>query len=401
MFSLLPARSTDYAPFNLSWEIDLWGRIRAAREAAEAELSATLDDLESARLSLAARTAQAYFELAEAALQVEVAATSVRDRGTIAKLVQSRFQGGLTRGLDVRLTLTDVENAKAELARAQNQREVAARRLEVLLGRYPAGVVGAPRALMDLPAAVPAGLPATLLARRPDLKASLARLTAADWRVASAKVALLPRLTLTGSGGSASGEIGDLIRPSAAIWSLGAGLVQPLYQGGRLRATIQQQNARAAEALNRYRETALGAFREVEDALAAESWLRRLAEALREAVTQTAASRELAVYSYRQGLTDILTLLDSYRSTLSAESEHLAVRRELLTNRIGLYLALGGGFLLAHEGRQGPASYRDPLRGRPRRLCDHRRQTRGRTETNRARTARSAGDDRSAAGRAP
>ncbi len=331
-------------PFNLSWEIDLWGQIRATQKAAEAELLATLGDFESARLSLAARTAQAYFELAEAALQVEVAATSVRDRGTIAELVQGRFQRGLTRGLDVRLTLTDVENAKAELARAQNQREIAARRLDVLLGRYPAGAVGAPRALPDLPAAVPAGLPATLLARRPDLKASLARLEAADWRVASAKAALLPRLTLTGSGGTASGEIGDLLSPSAAIWSLGAGLMQPIYQGGRLAETVRLNRARVEEAVNRYRETALGAFREVEQALAAESWLRRQAAALAEAMVQTAASRQLAVYSYRQGLTDILTLLDSYRSTLSAESEHLAVRRELLTNRIGLYLALGGGF---------------------------------------------------------
>ena len=331
-------------PFNLSWEIDLWGRIRATQEAAEAELGATLEDLENARLSLAARTAQAYFELAEAVLQVEVAATSVRDRGTIAELVQGRFQRGLTRGLDVRLTLTDVENAKADLARTQNRRQIAARRLEVLLGRYPAGAARAPRVLTDLPAAVPAGLPATLLARRPDLKASLARLEAEDWRVASAKAALLPRLTLTGSGGSASGEIGDLLSPSAAMWSLGAGLVQPLYQGGRLLETIRLNRARVEEALNRFRETALGAFREVEEALAAESWLRRQAEALAEAVQQTAASRQLAVYSYRQGLTDILTLLDSYRSTLSAESEHLAVRRELLTNRIGLYLALGGGF---------------------------------------------------------
>lgn len=96
--------------------------------------------------------------------------------------------------------------------------------------------------------------------------------------------------------------------------------------------------------MNRYRETALGAFREVEETLAAESWLRPQAEALAEAVRQTTASRELAVYSYSQGLIDILTLLDSYRSTLSAESDYLAVRRELLTNRVGLYLALGGGF---------------------------------------------------------
>ncbi|MGH8472184.1 MAG: TolC family protein, partial [Gammaproteobacteria bacterium] len=142
-------------PFNLSWEIDLWGRIRAAQRAAESELNANQEDLENARLSLAARTAQAYFELTEAALQVEVAATSVRDRETIAKLVQGRFQRGLTRGLDVRLTLTDVANARAEVARAENQREIAARRLEVFLGRYPASSVRAPRVLPSVPKAVP------------------------------------------------------------------------------------------------------------------------------------------------------------------------------------------------------------------------------------------------------
>jgi len=121
------------------------------------------------------------------------------------------------------------------------------------------------------------------------------------------------------------------------------GLVQPIFTGGRLKAGIRQTEARTEEALNHYQSTALNAFREVEQALAAEHWLREQEQALKEAVEQTRASRKLAVYSYRQGLIEILTLLDSYRSTLNAQSAHLSVQRQLLSNRIDLYLALGGG----------------------------------------------------------
>lgn len=121
------------------------------------------------------------------------------------------------------------------------------------------------------------------------------------------------------------------------------GLVQPLFTGGRLEGDIRLNEARTVEALNQYRSTALNAFREVEQTLAAESWLRAQEQALKEAVQQTQASRKLAVYSYRQGLIEILTLLDSYRSTLNAQSAHLSVQRQLLSNRIDLYLALGGG----------------------------------------------------------
>ncbi|MCQ8119938.1 TolC family protein, partial [Methylomonas rosea] len=128
----------------------------------------------------------------------------------------------------------------------------------------------------------------------------------------------------------------------AAAWNLAAGLAQPLFTGGRLRGEIRFNEAKVQEAFNQYQSVALNAFREVEQALAAEVWLRTQEQALREAVQQTEASRKLAVYSYRQGLIEILTLLDSYRSTLNAQSAHLAVQRQLLNNRINLYLALGG-----------------------------------------------------------
>ncbi|WP_347257382.1 efflux transporter outer membrane subunit [Methylocaldum sp.] len=331
------------ALFTLDWELDVWGRIRAFQQAAVQEAAATEADFHAARLSLAARTAQSYFELAEAKLQVEVAERSIQERRTIVELVRGRFARGLTRGLDLRLALTDLANAEAQLAVARNRVQLATRRLEVLLGRYPSGRLTATARLPEPPVSLSAGLPAELLARRPDLIAAFERLRAADFRVESAQKALLPRVALTAAGGTRSAALTELIDPRAAAWNVFMGLIQPLFTGGRLKGEIRLNQALAEEALNRYKSAALNAFREVEQSLAAEEWLRGQEQALREAVEQTEASRRLAVYAYRHGFIEILTLLDSYRSTLNAQSAHLSVKRQLLNNRIELYLALGGG----------------------------------------------------------
>lgn len=331
------------ALFNFSWELDLWSRIRATQQASEQDAYAVAADLHAAKLSLAARTAQSYFDLIEAVCQVIVAEQSIKDRRTIADLVRGRFTRGLTGGLDLRLVLTDLANAEAQLASSRNQVQIINRRLEVLLGRYPSGQLKENAKLPAPPALIAAGLPSELLSRRPDIIAALHRLQAMDARVFSAKQALLPRITLTAIGGSSSAALAELIDPRAAAWNLAMGLVQPLLTGGKLTGDIHKNEALMQAALNQYQSTALTAFREVEQALAAEKWLRAQEQALQEAVKQTEASRKLAVYSYGQGLIQILTLLDSYRSTYTAQSEYLTVQRQLINNRIDLYLALGGG----------------------------------------------------------
>jgi len=329
--------------FDFSWELDLWGRIRATQQAAEQEAGAVAADLHAAQLSLAARTAQSYFDLIEANLQVAVAEQSIKDRRTIADLVRGRFTRGLTGGLDLRLVLTDLANAEAQLASSRNQVQIITRRMEVLLGRYPSGQLKQTAKLPAPPNNIAAGLPSELLTRRPDIIAAFHRLQAMDARVFSAKQALLPRIALTASGGTGSAALSELIDPRAAAWNLAIGLVQPIFKGGKLTGDIRKNEALTEEALNQYQSTALTAFREVEQALAAEQWLRAQEHALQEAVEQTEASRKLAVYSYGQGLIQILTLLDSYRSTYTAQSDHFTVQRQLINNRIDLYLALGGG----------------------------------------------------------
>jgi len=330
------------ALFNFDWELDVWGRIKAGQQAAAEEAIATDDDYRAARLSLAARIAQVYFEWLEAQLQAEVAEESVKDRSVIAGLVRGRFNKGLTRGLDLRLVLTDLANAEAQLAQARNDVQNLGRQLQTLLARYPDDRLKPSNTLPQPPAALAAGLPAELLGRRPDVMAAFKRLRAADARLESARKALLPRITLTAAGGSGSPALAELIDPRAAAWHLAAGLAQPLFTGGRLQGEIRLNDARVRQVYNQYQTVALNAFREVEQTLAAEAWLREREKALREAVDQTEASRKLAVYSYQQGLIQILTLLDSYRSTLNAQSAHLRVQRQLLNNRIDLYLALGG-----------------------------------------------------------
>lgn len=334
------------ALFNMNWELDIWGRIKAGQVAAENDADAVAADYHAGQLSLAARIAQVYFEWREAKLQAKVAGQSVKDRTVIVELVRGRFNKGLTRGLDLRLALTDLANAQALSAQTQNNVQILQKLLLSLLGRYPSDLSlqtdDDSYLLPHPPAALNAGLPAELLTRRPDLVSAFRRLQAADYRLSSSEKNLLPRLTLTANGGTSSAALTDIIDPRAAAWNLAAGLVQPLFTGDRLQADIRLKQANVEEAYQNYQRVALNAFRDVEQSLAAETRLREQEEALREAVAQTEASRKLAVYSYQQGLIEILTLLDSYRSTLNAQSAHLAVQKELLTNRINLYLALGG-----------------------------------------------------------
>ncbi len=339
----IDTRSNTELLLDLSWELDVWGRIRSGQRAAEEEAEAAQADLIGARLSLAARTAQAWFELIEARLQVAVAKESVEETRTFLELLRGRFQRGLSRAQEVHLLQIDLSTNEFQLAQRHDEYGLARRRLEVLLGRYPAGLIETVEALPPFPAPLPAGLPLELLARRPDLIAALTRLKAAGLRVEEARAALLPRIQLTSSGGVSSEELNVLLDPKSLVWSVAGGLLQPILNGGRLRNEIRLDEARVEEALAGYRSTVLTAFREVEDALTTEAWLsqqeRRLAEATREAE----ASVELTKYAFRMGNPDLFSLLDSLRSLLDTRSQHLVVRRQLLSNRISLYLALGGG----------------------------------------------------------
>jgi NodT family efflux transporter outer membrane factor (OMF) lipoprotein len=329
---------------NVFWEADLWGRLRARKAAAVADFQASAVDLTAVRLSLAGQVAKVWFALAESQRQFELAEATVDAFSKTAERVRSRYVKGLRPSLDYRLALSDLAAAEANLELRRDARQAVRRQLEVLVGRYPDDTLADNPALPPPPDEVPAGLPATLVSRRPDLVAAEIRLYSADARLLEARRSLYPRLTLTASGGTATGALGDLIDGDFSVWSLAAGIFQPLFQGGRLRAGVDLADANTRAAAESYVQDALRAYGEVETTLASESILVRQEEALAVSSEQASAASELAQDRYDTGLAGIITVLDSQRRALSAESAYLASRRARLENRVDLYLSLGGGF---------------------------------------------------------
>jgi len=337
----------DALSLEASWEADLWGRLRAGARASLAQYQAAAAELRGARLSLAARTARMWFAAVEAHQQVTLAEESSAGFRDVVAQVRARYEQGLRPPLDLRLAQSNLSAAQALLERRRAQRDAALRGLQVLLGEYPdARLTGAhPIArLIELPPAVPVGLPATLVGRRPDVEAAERRVVAAEQQWLAARRALYPRLTLTAGGGTVTDTLQDLLDGDFRVWSWVAGLTQPLFQGGRLRAGVEWAAAGGDAALADFAVTVLRAYAEVETALAAESYLRRERAALEETAAHLTAAQRLSEDRYREGLGNYLVVLESQTRALSARSELLTAQRRLLDNRVALHLALGGGF---------------------------------------------------------
>lgn len=328
----------------LAWELDVWGRLRAAARAAVADYQAAEQDLAAARLLLAANIARAWFDAVEADQQVLLAEGTLTSFRSSLAIIEQRFQRGIGTALDVRLARGNVATAEANLFLNRGDRDAALRRLKVLLGAYPDTDITLAESLPEFTSRVPAGLPSELLLRRPDLGAERWRVLANSERVRSSKRELFPRFVLTGSGGTASGTLVDLLEWDRLIWNIAGGIIQPVFQGGRIRANIDLASANEDEALALYAQTVLDAFREVETALAAEEFLSMQERALNLSVKEQKAALQLAQQQYEGGLVGIITLLETQRRAFNAESAWLSTLNFKLQNRINLHLALGGDF---------------------------------------------------------
>lgn len=329
---------------NASWEVDLWGRLRAGKKAALHDLKAAKQDYAYYRMSLAAQVSKAWAQVVAAQSQWELAAETHEIFFTTSELVKSRYLNGIKPSLEVRLALNAAESARALVQQRREQLEVATRMLQMLVGEYPDGQF---QSKTDLPfptGRVPAGLPSELLQRRPDLQAAEWRLKAADKRLYAARKALYPRLSLTGSAGTSTASMDDLLSSDFTVWSLASNVAQPLFQGGRLLAGIDLSKARIQEALAEYHSSLLRAFGEVETGLQSDHWLRERHASLRLAVEQSEAATKLAENRYQQGVADIFAMLESQRRYLNDRIQMIEVRRLLYVNRVDLLLALGGGF---------------------------------------------------------
>lgn len=335
------------ASLNLSWEIDLWGKVRAGEQAALADLQAQGETYRAARASLAAQVARAWLALAEANEQIELAEQALKVRRDNAELIFGRFETAATEagasGAQVRLAETDVATAEASLSQRRGEADQAKRQLEILLGRYPsAEILGAK--LPDVPPFPPAGLPSELLLRRPDILAAERRLAAAGKRLTEAKLAYYPSFPLTASAGTTTNELRNIFDSDFGVWSIGGRIAQPILAGGQLRSQEEIRSAEEKEALANLQQTVLNGFGEVETALAADRFLAEREKSVAEALELAADGADSAQEDFAGGAGDVLTLLQAQSRRLELASQRLSLRRLRLDNRVTLHLALGGDY---------------------------------------------------------
>lgn len=329
---------------NASLELDVWGRLRYGRAAAEEQSAAVAADYAYARQSLAATVAKSWFVAIEAGLQRAIAQDAVRAAEALLRLAQERLRVGNGNEQSVAEARVNVGTARDRLRQIELAREQAFRALELLVGRYPAAEIAVAGRLSRLPPPVPVGMPSQLLERRPDVVAAERRVAAAFDRVGEARAAQLPRISLTAGGSSVSSDLIELKDTNNPIWSLGANLIAPLYQGGVLRAQVEIRSAEQKQAVAEYARIGQRAFGEVENALAAENALRDREAILEATVRDSARALELAQIQYRVGSVDLRAVEQSQLALYSARLALLRVQTERLAQRVNLYLALGGGF---------------------------------------------------------
>jgi NodT family efflux transporter outer membrane factor (OMF) lipoprotein len=328
-----------------NWEIDLWGRVRAGREAASAQYVSAAFDAEYARQSLAAMVAKSWFLATEARLQRAIAEEMAGSSEKQLALARDRLRIGRGDEYDVALSKANLATFRDSVRSLDLAYQQALRALEALAGRYPAAAISAPPQLVALPGPVPIGMPSELLERRPDVIAAERKVAAAFYRIEEAKAARLPRISLTAAVSSISSELFVLKDRDNPVWSAGASLTAPLYTGGQLQAQVEIRTAEQKQALAEYGRIGARAFGEVENALSSAFVLEDREAILREAVTDNARALELANVRYKVGVGDLRAVQQQSLALHAARTALLRVQVERLVQRVNLHLALGGSFV--------------------------------------------------------
>jgi multidrug efflux system outer membrane protein len=341
--------NTFQVPLDLSYEIDLWGRVRRSFESARADAGASVATFHQVLLTLQSDVALNYFALRALDAEIATVTGTVALRQEQVRLVRSRFEGGIGNELDVARAETELATTEAEAASLAQRRHELENALAILVGANPAvfQLSALDRAQANWnpsPPTIPAGLPGDLLERRPDVAEAERQLASANARIGVAKAAFFPVLTLTGSGGYVSADVDTLFNWEGRAWSIGPSLSLPLFTGGRNRANYRRSQAAYEEAVARYRQQVLVAFGDVETSLSAIRHLVDQATAQQRAVSNARRAAELATDRYRAGLVSYLEVVDASREALQADraNAQLAGQRQIAAVR--LIKALGGGW---------------------------------------------------------
>lgn len=330
--------------FDLAYDLDLWGANRRSIEAAEAEASASDSLLVAQRLGIASEVARQYFTLRGLDTQEAVLTDTIATRQNALSLEQSKTDAGLTDGLSSSRARTEVELAKNDLAVVERQRGSAEHALAVLCGTRPSDFSISKKSSVSKLPNISAGLPAEVIARRPDMRAAEQNLRAANARIGVAEAAFYPKISLTGSAGLESLSASSFLDWENRVLSLGAGLAAPLFDGGTNRSNYDASRSRYEESLAAYRQTMLVALREVEDALVDLKGLVRSRTALEAALASAADTRNLSFQRYEKGLSSYLEVVDAERGVLSTRLALAEVDAQQRVSLTALARALGGGW---------------------------------------------------------
>ncbi len=334
---------------NAGWELDLWGRIRRATEAARADLVGTEEGRRGVILSLVGSVAGSYVNLLDLDRQLEIARQTVKSRGESLELFRIRFEGGFTSEIEYVQVKSQYEEAMATIPAIQKAIAQQENALSVLLGRNP-GPIARGKTIdgLTLPA-IPAGLPSDLLERRPDLLAAEQALISANAQIGVAKAAYYPSIGLTGFFGYASADLSDLFSGPAKVWSYSVPVSMPIFTAGKIAGDVQAAEAIQRQALAGYRQAVQNAFREVDDSLVDQA---RTREQLASQYSQVKALEkyvELARLRFDNGYTSYLEVLDAERSLFNAQLSYVQNQAVLFQAVINLYKAMGGGWVLEAE----------------------------------------------------
>lgn len=341
-------RTTDLYSLSVpaTFEIDLWGRIARAEEAARADLLQARENRRTVAQTVVSEAVSLYLEMEALERRIQITEKTIESYRQSLAFVENRYNRGLTSVLDVRQARRTLARAESLLPPLVQELGRVQQRLAVLAGKYPETRPPRlqPETYFQRMKAVPPGIPSDLLLHRPDVRAAEARLMALNARVGAAVAGRFPRISLTGSFGYTSEELDRLFNPSSQLWNLAAGLVQPLFDAGELEAEQTAAEARYAQGVADYAKTVLTAFAEVEGALLTRK--QQMARRYRTVrfLEEARATRDAAESRYRRGLADYLSVLEAQQTLYQAEETLVLVDLAIFTNRVTLHRALGGGW---------------------------------------------------------
>ncbi|MGK0190027.1 MAG: NodT family efflux transporter outer membrane factor (OMF) lipoprotein [Verrucomicrobiales bacterium] len=328
----------------VSWELDVWGRLAAGERAAKESFEATQADFIYSQHSIAANTAKAYFAAIEVNRQAKVVQDTLDALEETTRIVNVKFENGIGSSQDVALSKSDLASTRDQKIELKGSQRDASRSLELLLGRYPGAELEVKSTLPKPPKVPPAGLPSELLERRPDLIAAERRVAAAFNTQAQAKAAKLPAISLSSTIGGSSDSLSNILSPQNVLWQAGANLLAPIADGGKRDADIEIATAEQEQALALYGSAALNAFGEVERGLDQGVILSRREAQLQTAFDEATEAYRVAQLRYKEGETELLDALTIQKRVFAAESSLVSVQRMRLEQNVNLNLALGGGW---------------------------------------------------------